>query len=184
MAHSAPPGGPSTSNMVYSIGDFKSEVQTHGSGMGRIVVRCIAIFDHAVLLCRRAHEPRAGRWGIPGGFHEPGESLTAAAEREVVEETGAVATGLKLFSVHDLPQLGQVVFTFSAVLTNSAIRVGDEQLESQFFEAEAIPWTKLAFPTDQGTLQTYFANSWERFAHVIVAEITWDASGRILLRDL
>jgi ADP-ribose pyrophosphatase YjhB (NUDIX family) len=185
VAHSANPSvGTSTSDTGYSIGDFKSDVETHGSGMGRLVVRCIATFGSAVLLCRRAHEPRSGRWTIPGGFHEPGESLTAAAEREVLEETGAVARGLKLLSVHDLPQLGQLVFTFSAVLAGSAVLVGDEQLESRFFESETIPWTELAFPTDQITLQTHFANSSEPLAHVVVAEITWDACGRILVRGL
>jgi ADP-ribose pyrophosphatase YjhB (NUDIX family) len=41
-----------------------------------------------LLLVRRAHEPEAGRWSVPGGRVEPGEGLVAAVAREVREETG------------------------------------------------------------------------------------------------
>ena len=40
------------------------------------------------LLVLRANPPEAGRWTVPGGRVEPGESLEAAAVREVREETG------------------------------------------------------------------------------------------------
>jgi ADP-ribose pyrophosphatase YjhB (NUDIX family) len=41
-----------------------------------------------LLVCRRAHEPGLGRWGLPGGVIEPGETGEQAAAREVAEETG------------------------------------------------------------------------------------------------
>lgn len=41
-----------------------------------------------LLLVRRAHDPEAGRWSLPGGKVEPGESVRAATAREVAEETG------------------------------------------------------------------------------------------------
>jgi ADP-ribose pyrophosphatase YjhB (NUDIX family) len=43
--------------------------------------------DGRVLLIRRAHEPAAGTWSIPGGRVEPGESSDTAAVRELREET-------------------------------------------------------------------------------------------------
>lgn len=52
-------------------------------GTGAIVRR-----GDAVLLVRRAHPPYAGEWAIPGGKVRLGETLQAAAEREVFEETG------------------------------------------------------------------------------------------------
>jgi ADP-ribose pyrophosphatase YjhB (NUDIX family) len=48
------------------------------------------VTDHRgrFLLIRRGHEPDRGRWSIPGGKVEPGESDAEATAREVLEETG------------------------------------------------------------------------------------------------
>lgn len=44
--------------------------------------------DGRVLLIRRGQAPAKGQWHAPGGKLEPGESMLAACEREVAEETG------------------------------------------------------------------------------------------------
>lgn len=44
--------------------------------------------DGRVLLVRRAREPFAGRWTLPGGRCEPGETPEQTAVREVREELG------------------------------------------------------------------------------------------------
>jgi len=53
------------------------------SAAGMLVVR-----RREVLLLERAHAPRVGYLDVPGGFVEAGESLEAAARRELREETG------------------------------------------------------------------------------------------------
>ncbi len=44
--------------------------------------------DENVLLIKRGQAPALGKWHAPGGKLEPGESMLAACQREVEEETG------------------------------------------------------------------------------------------------
>jgi 8-oxo-dGTP diphosphatase len=56
------------------------------------VVPCVGAVVHDVagrlLLVRRGRDPHRGRWSLPGGRVEAGESPEQAVEREVLEETG------------------------------------------------------------------------------------------------
>ena len=51
-----------------------------------------------VLMQQRRH-PK-GRWGLPGGLMELGESAEETAKREALEETGLIVDGLKLLGVY------------------------------------------------------------------------------------
>ncbi|HZV26654.1 MAG TPA: NUDIX domain-containing protein [Acidothermaceae bacterium] len=51
-------------------------------------VGAIAVRDGALLLIRRGHAPSRGRWSLPGGRVEPGETAREALVREMAEETG------------------------------------------------------------------------------------------------
>ncbi|UAL10317.1 NUDIX hydrolase [Caulobacter segnis] len=54
-----------------------------------------------VLLIRRGKPPRLNQWSLPGGRLEWGETLEAAALRELKEETSVDATLLGLIDVVD-----------------------------------------------------------------------------------
>ena len=53
-------------------------------------VGAVVLVDGRVVLVKRAHEPLAGEWNLPGGAVETGETLEEACAREVLEETGLV----------------------------------------------------------------------------------------------
>jgi mutator protein MutT len=57
-----------------------------------LCVGVVDVEDGAILLVRRRHDPGAGRWSLPGGHVEPGETLRQAAAREAREETGLTLT--------------------------------------------------------------------------------------------
>ncbi len=54
----------------------------------QIAVGAIVVKDGRLLMVRRAHDPGAGLWSLPGGRVEHGEYLAEALRREVSEETG------------------------------------------------------------------------------------------------
>src|SRR5512146_1164775 len=66
-----------------------------------IGVGAVVVDQGRVLLVRRGREPLKGQWSIPGGLLELGESLTAGAVREVLEETGLVVEPVELVELLD-----------------------------------------------------------------------------------
>ncbi|MFN0027312.1 MAG: NUDIX hydrolase [Acidimicrobiales bacterium] len=56
-------------------------------GRPELAVGAVIIDNDQVLLIRRATEPAKGRWSLPGGRVEWGETLAHALVREVFEET-------------------------------------------------------------------------------------------------
>jgi ADP-ribose pyrophosphatase YjhB (NUDIX family) len=71
---------------------------------GTGAVPCVGAIVHddagRLLVVRRGREPGLGRWSVPGGRVEPGETDLAAVRREVLEETGLhVLVGVHLGTV-------------------------------------------------------------------------------------
>jgi mutator protein MutT len=64
-------------------------------------VGAVVLHEGRVLLIRRGKEPLRGRWLIPGGTVELGETLEQAIVREVREETGIVVRPREVVLVFD-----------------------------------------------------------------------------------
>lgn len=56
--------------------------------LAEVAVGAVCVRDARLLLVRRGRPPGLGRWSLPGGRLEPGETLERAVRRELAEETG------------------------------------------------------------------------------------------------
>jgi len=122
----------------------------------KVVVGCLPEWDGKVLLCKRAIEPRYGLWTLPAGFLENGETLTAGALRETLEEAHARVVIDDLYTVISLPQINQVYMMFRSRLLDLDFGPGEESLEVTLFEERDVPWESLAFRTIARTLRNWF----------------------------
>ncbi|MDB5892761.1 MAG: hydrolase [Rhodoferax sp.] len=122
------------------------------------VVGTVPYFGDQVLLCKRNIEPRFGKWTLPAGFMELGESTSQGAARETVEEAGAEFVMGELFTVMSVIRVGQVHLFYLAELTSDRFDPGTETIEAQLFSEADIPWDEIAFRTVKETLEHYFAD--------------------------
>ena len=110
------------------------------------VVPCVGAVVHdaagRLLLIRRGTEPGRGLWSVPGGRVEAGETLAAAVEREVREETGLRVRAGALVGRVTVPGPG-VVYDVAdlacTLLDPAAVPVaGDDADEVTFADAAAL----------------------------------------------
>jgi len=100
-------------------------------------VGSIAIKNGKILLIRRAFDPGAGKWSVPGGLVEAGEKLSEACARETEEETGLKVEVLELINVFDMidkDESGRVKYHY--VLVDFLVKPvgGEERLSKETTE--------------------------------------------------
>jgi ADP-ribose pyrophosphatase YjhB (NUDIX family) len=107
-----------------------------------------------VLFIRRADD---GRWGLPAGAVDPGESPAEAIVREVLEETGLMVRPARVAGVfggagyrHRYPNGDQaewVVAVFECEVVGGQLTPQDgEALELRYFAPEEAPTLQLPYP--------------------------------------
>ncbi len=110
-----------------------------------ILAVSVAVFrEGRVLVGRRARPPRAGRFSLPGGVVEVGETLVEAAARELFEEVGVEAE-IIAFNRHVEPIVREggrvrahfVIASFVARWTRGEARVSKEMDAVAWIEPEA-----------------------------------------------
>ena len=122
------------------------------------VVGTLPVWQDQVLLCRRNIEPRYGLWTLPAGFLELAESTAEGAIRETVEEAGAQFEMQEIFSLLNVPRVGQVHLFYRARLRSDVFDPGIETQEARLFAEHQIPWDEIAFRTVKETLERYFVD--------------------------
>ena len=106
------------------------------------------IFDSArqqVLLTRRSDN---GRWCLPGGGMDPGESAEETCVRETLEETGLKVLATKLVGVYTSPHImveysdgnrvQPISFSFEAEVIGGELSLSDETTEYGYFSVNEL----------------------------------------------
>ncbi len=122
------------------------------------VVGTVPVHEGKVLLCKRAIQPRIGKWTLPAGFMENGESSLQGAIRETREEAGADVKiePDSLYTLFNLPAINQVYMFFRAELAHLDFDPGIETSDLGLFAEDEVPWDEIAFQVVRSTLEHFF----------------------------
>ncbi len=109
-----------------------------------------------ILLVRRGpNATRPGLWSIPAGFVDYGEDVRAGAARELLEETGLIATvGEPVWvatNTHD-PAKVTVGIWFAGTRVGGVLAAGDDAVDVGWFNLDELP--PLAFDTDKAYISS------------------------------
>jgi len=122
----------------------------------KMVVGCIPVLEDHILLCRRSIEPQYGKWTIPAGYLEQGETVEAGAKRELHEEAGATVEFIEPYALYNIPLISQVYLIFRGTLKDNNFWAGHESLEAMLFKKQEVPWDNLAFTVVKKVLCRYY----------------------------
>ena len=117
-----------------------------------VVIFTVADDGLQVLLIERSAPPEEGRWAVPGGALEVGESLDRAAVRKLAEEAGVTDIFLEqLYTFSDLdsaPAEGSVAVAWFALVDQRRVRLAQRTAwRPGWFSLDAMP--PLAFENER-----------------------------------
>lgn len=122
-----------------------------------VAVVLLPIDPGGLLLVKRVQEPAAGKWGLPGGFIETGETWQEAGAREVLEETGFTVdpAAIMLFDTRSAPDGTLLVFGLALSLPSAVLPRFQPSAETSAVMTADGP-VKLAFSTHTETADRYW----------------------------
>ena len=103
--------------------------------------------EEKIVLIKRKNEPFKGKWAIPGGFIDKGETAEKAAEREAEEETSLKVKLKEILGVYSEPKRDPRRHIISTVFIAESIygklEGKTDAKEAKWFSIDDIP--ELAF---------------------------------------
>lgn len=135
-------------------------LQMVGMFMGRMypetpipAVGAFILKDGKLLLVKRAYEPGAGKWTVPGGAIELGEKTVEALRREILEEVGIRLKNVKLLDIYDAIfrddegriRYHYVIIEFLAEPETMEVKLSDEALDYRWVNLEEVEYLDLTY---------------------------------------
>ena len=121
-----------------------------------IIVGALPVHSGSILLCKRDIEPGFGKWTLPSGLMEIGESLEDGVKREAHEEANLELNIKYLFTTYSLPRIGRVYMLYLSEIVNDDYAAMHETSEVKLFSKNQIPWDDIAFTVIEKTLRLYY----------------------------
>jgi len=125
-------------------------------------VAVILMKNQQIVLVRRKYQPRKGKWSLPAGFMEYGETTEQTAIREAKEETNLKIRVKELFGVFpgfDDPRIHVVVIVYWGEIVNGQLKPGDDAAEVRFFPLTKLP-EDIAFTAHRKILERLVSGGW------------------------
>ena len=132
--------------------------ETHYPDAPRVAVGAVVVKAGKVLLVKRGKAPSNGKWAIPGGSVELGETLQQAAEREILEETGLrIRAGKPVYTFDFIERDRDGVARFHYVIVDLAAEYlgGELKPGDDADRAAWIPFTDLPDLDVNATTRTF-----------------------------
>lgn len=131
-------------------------------GVGAIVIE-----GDRVALVKRGHAPLQGKWSIPGGVLEVGETLRKAVVREVLEETGLTIEPGELLGVfervlpdeHGRMKYHYVLIDFLCRRAAGELAAGDDAEDARWFRRNELAKLELSRETEEVILKGFEKSS-------------------------
>ena len=122
--------------------------------------------DGKLLLVRRAKDPGAGLWDLPGGFCDPTEHPLETALRETEEETGLTLHSMRFLGMwidrygnQEPPEITLNIYYVGRPHHPERTHLSEETVEVRWFGPKDIPIDTLAFAHAEEAIRSWAEGS-------------------------
>jgi 8-oxo-dGTP pyrophosphatase MutT (NUDIX family) len=114
----------------------------------KVLVACMLFYEDRVLWIKRATPPYEGRWGMPSGYVECGETVEEAASRELFEETQLILAAEKfsVYGITSVPAISQIYITLAAPMPSMNFQITPEVCDIRLASESEMADAQFAYP--------------------------------------
>ncbi|TGC10892.1 NUDIX domain-containing protein [Methanolobus halotolerans] len=113
-----------------------------GPDTPKLTVDAVILYNGRIVLIQRKNPPFQGKFALPGGFVDIGETVEAAVVREALEETGLSIEIVKLLGVYSDPSRdprGHTVSVAYLSIGHGDLEAGSDAKNVHLFDISSIP---------------------------------------------